>query len=115
MAWDDFLGEVQDVAQSDTVTDISSYIQANPSTLQLVKNGLAQSGNQTAAQLAAGIPGNPPPIAAPASSGTAAAAMAKNAGSGPFGGTTKIAGMSVGMVLVFAVGAFLIFGKKGRG
>lgn len=113
MPWDDFLAQAQDFAQSDTVQTIHDYIQDNPGSLQLVKNTLAQSGNQTAAQLAAGIPGAPPPIAAPASAGTAAAAQAKNAGSGLFAGQ-KIAGMSLGVILLIGVGAYFLLGHKGR-
>ncbi len=108
MAWDDFMGAVEDFQQGETFQDITSYIQNNPSTLTLVKNAIVPpAGNQSAAQIAAGQAGGTAPLAKPASAGTAAGA-ALGIGGG------KIAGMSVGLLLVLGVGAFLIFGKKGR-
>lgn len=101
---DDFYAQVQDAA-STAEQDIYSHVKAQIGQ-PLVIAGLPQLGNQSAAQIANGQLGG-----APAVSNANVNGLAASAGVGWMG--TKIAGISMPIVLIGAVAALLIF-KKGR-
>lgn len=103
---DDFYAQVQD-AESTVQNDIYAHVKAQIGQ-PLVINGLPQLGNQNAAQIAAGQPGNAPPV----SNANATKGLAASTGVGWT--SMKIAGLSMPVVIIGVVAAYFLIFKKGR-
>ncbi len=109
MSWIDDLQTKVEQATSGIVTDINTYINQRV-VAPVIKIAQPQTGNLSAAQIAAGQKGGPVPIAAAVSSPSSLqnAASASQVSSG-----TAMA-ISVPVLLALGVGAFFLM-KKGRG